>query len=656
MSKTAEYYRTYRAKLRGFRQTPTYDHKSGQRTSKFKRAHFIAWDGEGITGSDGVHRYVYLANSLGESRFDMNGLSTATCLEFLLETFNTHPKAIHVCYGASYDVNMLLRDVPWDKLCPIWKNEWGNMGVLWNRYRIMYHHRKAFWIKDNVRKGTLWDVIGFFQVPFVQAIKEHLGADYEDYELIKTNKAKRSQFSYDEMDTITDYCQKELKALVLIMERLQSYLSEAGLQITRWDGAGAIAAALMKRENIKRHMAKTPPTVNRAAQYAYFGGRIEILQYGYHNRETYNYDINSAYPAAMLELPSLSNGRWLAERTGYRAPFSLSHVIWNFTHNNSLPVWYYPFPFREYNGNIYFPPAGEGWYWEPEVSAALDTIEKFSGYPSDYIEVIETINFYPFNDVKPFEFVSELYDKRLEWKAAGNMCQYALKLGLNSLYGKMCQQVGARDSKAPAYHQLEWAGYVTSFARARMLRAACEKPHSIIAFATDGIYATEPLALEPSKAIGGWEFTTYDGYCGVQSGVYWLKNGETWKSYRRGFDEGSLLLENVLAAWEQRKYHLNCASTRFVTLGSGVFTEKQRHHWRTWRTIERKLDLHPGHKRVTHFLAKSMPYKRLERTYPASVEEGGKSAAFELRFGNKLDGYNVDSVNWRIYFEECEDA
>ena len=43
-----------------------------------------------------------------------------------------------------------------------------------------------------------------------------------------------------------------------------------------------------------------------AAHHAYFGGRIELLKQGYmENAVLHCYDIASAYPAGMVDLPSL---------------------------------------------------------------------------------------------------------------------------------------------------------------------------------------------------------------------------------------------------------------------------------------------------------------------------------------------------------------
>src|SRR5665647_3766368 len=64
---------------------------------------FVAWDGEGVTGTDGIHRYVMLAvkSSNGGSDYlsNVHGLGTAETFEFILDFATAHSADIHVIYG-----------------------------------------------------------------------------------------------------------------------------------------------------------------------------------------------------------------------------------------------------------------------------------------------------------------------------------------------------------------------------------------------------------------------------------------------------------------------------------------------------------------------------------------------------------------------------
>src|SRR6185437_11524107 len=106
--------------------------------------------------------------------------------------------------------------------------------------------------------------------------------------------------------------------------------------------------------------------------------------------------------------------------------------------------------------------------WSPEVEACREYCA--AGYGT--MEVLEAwvYDFDP-DAPKPFDFVEGLYLKRKALKAGGDGAHVGIKLGLNSLYGKLAQQIGWKVTedgtlRLPPFHQLEWAGFTTSHCRA----------------------------------------------------------------------------------------------------------------------------------------------------------------------------------------------
>jgi hypothetical protein len=113
----------------------------------------------------------------------------------------------------------------------------------------------------------------------------------------------------------------------------------------------------------------------------------------------------------------------------------------------------------------------------------------------------------------------------------------------------MAQRVGGSDKYGgrPPWHQLEWAGMITSATRAQIWEAVSQAPESIIAVETDGIFSTAPLNLDVGTALGQWELKEYDWITYVQSGIYFTsddKKGEKVKS--RGIDVKHLHHKDVL--------------------------------------------------------------------------------------------------------------
>lgn len=258
----------------------------------------------------------------------------------------------------------------------------------------------------------------------------------------------------------------------------------------------------------------------------------------------YGIDINSAYPAAIANLPSLSEGYWRkVEAPSEIVEFGIYHVKLNVT---SMPVTQ-PGPLfhRDSRHNISFPWSAEGWYWSPEIKVA----KQAAGNSLEIIEGWEYVGW----ESRPFGFVKDMYEQRKEMKAKKQGSQLALKLALNSLYGKMAQRVGwEHTGSAPKWHQLEWAGYVTSMTRAKLYAVMCRIPYDqLIAVETDGIYTTmtpAELGITDSKELGQWEATEYRQAMYIQSGVYFMENMDgTWTSKYRGMDNGSLSPEKFTA-------------------------------------------------------------------------------------------------------------
>jgi hypothetical protein len=593
----------------------------------------VAWDGEGATLADGSHIYTYLANSLGGAISDPRGLPSARCLSFMLSEAERAPAdALHVAYGMGYDVNMLLSDMPRHLVEILWRAgfvRWGAWGIYYRPNRMLSVSRFDGDGRDarKVASVSLVDAVGFSQAPFVQAVRAWLGDDPR-VGLIETGKARRGDFDPEDTDGfVSRYTAAELSALVDIERRMMGHLKRLDIPLKRHDGAGSLAAALLERHGVKETIpdAHVPDGLVRAAAYAYFGGRIELVRFG-RAEGLHAYDIRSAYPAGMALLPDFRAGRW-AYRTVWRKPprrvptFSVSRVRWS-----AAPAPFHPFPFREPTGAVRFPPAGEGWYWGPEVNAALRA-------PGTRVEVLEQWSHLADSGAPlPFAWVADRYAQRAELKESGDHAQLVLKLGLNSLYGKLAQRLGYRpgSDRLPPFHSLIYAGFVTAYTRARMLEAALQAPDSVVFFATDGLVTTAPLALEEGAALGDWETDRYAELVAVQSGVYFLRpEGADWRHKYRGWGKGVLEPSAILRAWEGGGDSLPVPVTRFVGMGRALATDWTL--WRRWHTEERTLLLHPcgpGSKRrpVSRPLYRTLrakgphPARELVRTWP--VEAG----------------------------------
>jgi hypothetical protein len=580
---------------------------------------FVAWDGEGVTRLTGnEHLYVLLAvkSSDGDGDYLANpeGMGTAQIFDFVLAFAERNPGAINVIYGGGYDFNMWLRDFTRNDLEAVYQKKY----YTWKGYRIGWRKGKSFYLcrvngnGEKLGKGIMiYDCVSFFQCTFVDACDSYLGESWHERAMIVKNKALRSTFDVSDIPNVRKYNDAELVNLIALMSELRDRLNKVGLRPRRWDGPGAVAAALLMREKIKEYEAVCPPGVAKAARYAYAGGRFELIRFGHVTKHrVYEADINSAYPAALRSVPNLAKGHWehVIGDPG-KQDFALYHIEYHAVETEPWQIGIsraQPFFHRRENGAVCWPQNAMGWYWSPEYNTGQAYIAMLGGT----IKVHEAWVFHPSTDDKPFAFVDALYNKRRALKKAKDGAHVGIKLGLNSLYGKLCQQVGweltKKGLRIPPFHQLEWAGFTTSYCRAEILRACLPQIESVIAFETDAVFTDKKLDLTYGTELGDYELTIFKTLTYIQSGVAFgeLMDGTAIEKCR-GIDKGSLLRSTVVRRMQgeegygpkgENDRQAPAMQTRFV--GAGVALAQNFSRWRKWERQPRWIKCYPLGKRA----------------------------------------------------------
>lgn len=485
---------------------------------------FLAYDGEG-KGKSGL--YILLANSLGEEVYNPDGLSTKECIKFLTRRYSH--SYIRIFYGFGYDVNMALKDIPLD--------DWDEIDnhISYHGHRLQYLPGKML----RVDGFTYYDILPFFQCSLPFAIKANLGI--EDPIINRGKSLRADLFEALTIDEIREYNKHEMDRTVELADHLRDSLNRIDLPLGAWYGPGAIAKKMFQVYGVQKQLGqRLPPDCYFALENAYYGGRFENECLGKIN-DVWEYDIHSAYPAVLASLPYFRN--WQHVRKYYPdRKFSLWHVSWDLR-NSSRKTLLQPLPFRSRDGRLSFPLVGKGWYWQPEVAGAI----KFYGGENFTITegwVAET-------EGTPFDWVEKLYYQRMELKDAGDGAEYAIKVGINSLYGKTAQRVGSN-----TYFNVAWAGYITSATRAKLLEAYSLDPDNCISFATDAIYSRRQLVgLQISNRLGDWEEKHYPaGGIFILPGVYILSDGKIQKSRIRGLPNTEALVK-LLDNLAERPYN-----------------------------------------------------------------------------------------------------
>lgn len=546
---------------------------------KGKPVRFIGIDGEAIND-----KYVMLCASDGSYVQDMEGLDTYVCLEFILSLKRKYPNRKIVGFAWTYDTNLILRGKDGLSLAfakQIWDHKELTLctkeGLI---YELTWVPSKFLAIHADV-KAEVQDVFGFFQTKFITALEQWKIPDMDGaFDRIKEGKLNRGNFAPEEVDKIRAYCITECEMLVELAEALQDSLRGAGLHISKWIGAGSVGQALIQKYDVlEHHVADSTYSKELldAVMYGYFGGRFEMFRQGYFPTCS-NYDIISAYPYECLSLPTLY-GSWERSRKYVaKADYAIWLCSWDLA-SVAEQRKVMPFPYR-LKGKITYPSTGKGWYWAKEVRAALRL------HPE--IQVLGGYVFTPASDVKPFAFLTDIWEKRKEAKANKHPSEKAYKLGMNSLYGKLAQGKGFQGS-VPRQRSFVWAGMITSNTRARLLGLMDGQPDNVIAVATDGVFFESDPVYPIGDNLGELEVNNIAEYYQISNGIYYSPNA---KMRTRGHHPGELDWDLITAIWEEEKFGgtYNYKARRFIGLGQALM-RRDFSLWCQWLESERKIHM-----------------------------------------------------------------
>ncbi len=514
---------------------------------------FLAYDGEGW-GT----KYALLANSFGERLVNTDGLTTLECLEFLTAKYDTRVKRIFFSFG--YDVNHIIKDFDDEQVAVLLKGR----TVEYMGYRVSYIPGKIL----SVNNIKYYDVFSFFSTSFLNVVRRMLGPEAVT-DSLKAGKAGRGSFDSWNMDEIIRYNDEELDLLVKIMERLKEAFINIGVYLTEWYGPGAVAKYWFKEHGVEPKETHSPGALD-ALHSAYYGGRFEQITLG-KVKNVYEYDLHSAYPTVMQSMPYFRSWRKTKGPVS-QSPYSIWRITFDLRADQLIsspnrksrkPHGFMPLPVRARNGHLCFPMMGSGWYWQSEVKVLLDF------FPDAKVTIHE--GYVATVEGQPFSWIKPLYDYRQTLKEKGDLSEYAIKVGLNSLYGKTAQRVGTTP-----YFSLAWAGYITSSTRAKLARAGYEGgSRNVLGFATDALFTTVPINVPLSNNLGDWDKQHFTEGLFFQSGIYRLTrtDGSTLDRYRGNPTRAGI--DDIIAQLQRHpKSHPRVKVVKFITHQLAVHAKK----------------------------------------------------------------------------------
>jgi DNA polymerase type B, organellar and viral len=524
------------------------------RRMRSKNFEFIAVDGEGA-GEGKDHRYVLLG--CGERQIEnLDGLSWKTCFQFLYECFEENPDAAFVGFFLGYDFTQILKTLPKDRAQMLLtdrginarkrRNSGGNTKPFPVRFsgwefdmlggrRLQIRPQACHCVenrrKDCDHKQSRWmyicDAGAFWQTSLLSAINPrnwggHPVVTQEEYDTVEAGKAGRSMSIEEyiqQRERIQFYNRLENRILARIMDKLRDGFLEIGVNLRKdqWFGPGQAAAAWFKKNGVPRRNViedRVPEQFLEASRKSYFGGWFEIFAHGIVPGTSHEYDINSAYPHIIAELPCLLHGRYDAgsgrpsrdDGDGRRIRLIRARIFGNDPNIGALLN-------RSADGRIRRPHITEGWYWEHEIEAA-----KRAGLV-DRAEYHEWVSYDPCKCDNPVRGFRDLYEHRLR-VGKDTILGKSSKLVYNSGYGKFAQSTGSSP-----YGNWVYASLITAGCRVMILDAIAthpQKSQSVLMVATDGIFFDSPHPSLPiSKSLGSWDYASRENLCLFKPGVYW---------------------------------------------------------------------------------------------------------------------------------------
>ncbi len=506
---------------------------------------FVGVDGEG--GNIGDRHYYTVLRAGEDELYTGKPLSSLECLRFIS---NLSPRNTYVGFFFGYDITKIVEDLPMPVLQALADSKRRTVidpsgysrvvPIFWEGYYINYQMGgKKFSVRRDGtdRNITIYDVGAIFQSSFIKAIDAWEIPTPEEREIIVKGKGGRGTWEMA-TDEIREYNRLECILLARMMDKVRNACRKVGIVPKTWTGAGQLAESLLKTHQLDEYIGKLPSHLIEPTACAYFGGRFEIVYQGMIN-DVWEYDINSAYPAAMKDLPCLKHGSWEREdNVSYSEDISLCHVTWKPRHEIKDPRTLGPFPFRTPDGSVFEPAKGKGWYWGPEVKVAVA-----SGLWN--VEIDEVWTWHPHCQHRPFEWVEDLYNYR---KSLPGQEGIVLKLAINSIYGKTAQTIGN-----PKFYSSVYSGMITSRVRAKILQEAY-RIGGCFMFATDAIYIHDKDASpQLGGRLGEWEGNHYDKYFVMLPGLHF--NREGGKSKTRGIPISQVNTTKIIETFEKSVFN-----------------------------------------------------------------------------------------------------
>ena len=413
-------------------------------------------------------------------------------------------KSINFCYNLDFDARAILQDIPRYVLEELWLL--GEVSL--EECYIRYIPKKYLRLRAHGHSFEFYDLAQFFHMSLDDAAKKFLGEGKSDIDAEQINNS--ALYRYRNRKAILEYCIRDAQLTAQLGEYLRSLFESIGISPRRYFSCGYVAEQyFLKHSQIPVLHFKQPQSF---AYYSYAGGRFEVFQRGYFEQVN-KYDLHSAYPHILAGLPDLDRGYWQADtKPDADADLSFSLV------KIATPSQYIePLHYR-LKYTVLFP--STNYHYRVVTKGEYDLITEFE--LAD-MTPIRSWSFHADTNRRPFGDCRKIYRRRVRLKQEDNPLELALKIVMNSIYGKTIQITNVLLPKShyavgnvflPAY-----ASEITAQTRVRLVRTCLEHDITPVAFFTDAILTEDTLNCCRDE-LGGWGLEKRGEAVVIGSGVY----------------------------------------------------------------------------------------------------------------------------------------
>jgi hypothetical protein len=455
-------------------------------------------------------------------------------------------------------------------------------------YRIKYIPNKCLTISKGHHSTSFYDIAQFYGASIVIAYEKNIAPLPQWY---KDLKGLRSEFSprfYRRNTTrVRNYCFMDCDMTKRLGERwLELYHSAAGFYPLRLLSSGyLVEKAMVYRGLAFPKFDSIPYAIQELAYRAYTGGRFEMFKRGFIGR-AYLYDVNSAYPDKIGNLPDLSDGEWVSgTRINPDAALGFFKIVADVPDTKYVA----PFPFRA-NHNLVFPTG---------KFITHVTIDELKACDSKWYRILKSWQFIP-NDrsYHPYkEFIHEYYAKKTELKNKDDPLHMPFKTMLNSIYGKTGETMLKGRSRVIGHFFMPVIfAHITGATRAQLYRYVMENSleKDMVFMATDSVCTTRYLESSSAK-LGDFALkqSADDLFC-IQNGINrW--NGK-WKERGIGMKNGKSI-ENYETINRDGRLYMMLRVDRVTNLKSAII-QNRISDIGAFKEEKRKIDLNGDSKRL----------------------------------------------------------